>query len=44
MPAVAKMPVDGLDVGRDTAGAIGDYAGPFEYDGAIKSVEIELEQ
>ncbi|MBA3315307.1 MAG: arylsulfatase [Planctomycetota bacterium] len=39
---VGEMPVDGLEVGRDTKGVIGDYAGPFPFDGKIESVAIEL--
>jgi arylsulfatase A-like enzyme len=40
---LARMPADGLDVGRDTNAAVGPYASPFPYDGEIKSVVIELD-
>ena len=40
--AIKTMPVDGLDVGRDTKGEVGDYRGPFAYDGKIRSVVVEL--
>lgn len=36
------MPVDGLQVGRDTAGAVGSYAAPFPFSGKIRSVTIEV--
>lgn len=41
---VSEMPVDGLDIGRDTKGTVGDYKGPFAYDGEIESVVIELDK
>jgi arylsulfatase len=37
---ITRQPVDGLDVGRDTAGAVGPYARPFPFTGTIRSVEI----
>jgi arylsulfatase len=39
------MPLDGLQVGKDTEGKVGDYEGQadFAYDGRIQSVEIVLE-
>jgi arylsulfatase A-like enzyme len=36
------MPVDGLQVGRDKAGAVGDYKSPFAYKGKIEQVKIDL--
>lgn len=39
---VAEVPVDGLQIGRDDGGAVGEYEGPFEYDGEIEKVVIEL--
>ncbi|WP_309707093.1 arylsulfatase [Armatimonas sp.] len=39
---LAKQPVDGLDVGKDTAGAVGPYTVPFAFTGTIRSVEIKL--
>ncbi len=40
---VTTMPVDGLDVGSDTAGAVGPYSGENPFGGTIESVLIELE-
>jgi arylsulfatase len=39
---IAAMPVDGLDVGADTGGAVGPYAPPHPFTGTIESVTIEL--
>jgi hypothetical protein len=36
------QPKDGLQVGRDKAGAVGEYTAPFAYRGEIKNVKIEL--
>ena len=38
----AMMPADGLDVGSDKNAAVGPYAPPFAYPGAIRSVVIEV--
>lgn len=35
-------PTDGLQVGRDTGGAVGDYEAPFPFGGRIDRVTIEL--
>ena len=35
-----RQPVDGLQVGRDDAGEVGPYTGPFPFKGTIRSVEI----
>ena len=40
---VPSMPVDGLDVGSDTAGAVGPYSGENNFGGTIESVVVELE-
>ena len=42
---VATMPIDGLQVGRDGAGHVGDYGATdeFPYDGEIEQVRIKLE-
>lgn len=40
---VGAMPVDGLDVGADTGGAVGPYRGPNPFGGTIESVLIELD-
>ncbi len=40
---VPTMPVDGLDVGSDTAGAVGPYTGENNFGGTIESVTIELD-
>jgi arylsulfatase A-like enzyme len=39
---LTKMPVDGLQVGRDAAGAVGDYKAPFPFAGEIGAVKIQL--
>ena len=41
-PVVDRMPIDGLQVGRDEGGLVGDYGKHNAYDGEIKSVVIEL--
>ncbi len=42
--AMAAMPVDGLDVGADTGGAVGPYRPPNPFTGNIQSVIIELDE
>jgi hypothetical protein len=37
------LPVDGLQVGRDLAGTVGEYEAPFAFRGIISGVVIELE-
>ena len=39
---LSKMPVDGLQVGRDLNGVVGDYRGPNPFQGKIGDVVIEL--
>jgi len=41
-PLVGGMPVDGLEVGQDTKGKIGDYEGPFAFDGEIKNATVRI--
>jgi arylsulfatase len=36
------QPKDGLQVGQDKAGAVGDYTTPFPFQGTIKGVKVEL--
>ena len=40
--AIAQQPGEGLQVGRDKGGAVGDYRSPFIYRGKIEKVSIEL--
>jgi arylsulfatase len=42
--SLGQMPIDGLQVGRDEGGAVGDYESPFPYDGKIESVSIQIEK
>ena len=37
-----RLPVDGLQVGRDAAGTVGDYTSPFPFKGKIGEVSITL--
>ena len=39
---VKSMPVDGLQVGRDEGGTVGDYEDSFAFDGKIKQVKIKI--
>ena len=41
---IPRMPVDGLQVGRDEGGAVGPYASPNPYKGTIHSVVVELDE
>ena len=43
VPGAISMPLDGLQVGRDLKGAVGEYAAPFPYEGKIEKVIIELD-
>ena len=38
-----RMPIDGLQVGRDAKGAVGDYETPFAFGGKLGQVVLELE-
>ena len=40
--ALASMPGDGLQVGRDKGGAVGDYRSPFAFKGTIEKAKVEL--
>ncbi|MCA9054819.1 MAG: hypothetical protein KDA75_13350, partial [Planctomycetaceae bacterium] len=40
---VSQHPADGLQVGCDLTGTVGNYAAPFAYSGRIGSVAIELD-
>ena len=37
-----RLPLDGLQVGRDANGAVGDYSAPFQFGGKIGRVIIEV--
>ncbi len=39
---IEKQPVDGLNVGMDDAGAVGDYESPNAFNGTVESVTIDL--
>src|SRR5262249_23544610 len=39
---IEVMPVDGLDVGSDSAGAVGPYSSDNQFQGSVESVQIEL--
>ena len=39
---VKEMPSDGLQVGRDEGGMVGDYDDEFPFDGKIKRVKIKI--
>ena len=39
---IKKMPADGLQVGRDAGGTVGDYDNEFAFDGKIKRVKIKI--
>ena len=41
---VVSQPVDGLDVGRDEKGAVGDYEGPFPFQGKLGQIVVELKE
>jgi arylsulfatase len=38
-----RLPVDGLQVGQDAAGAVGSYTTPFAFGGKIAGVVLELQ-
>lgn len=37
-----RMPIDGLQVGRDDNGAVGPYEVPFEFKGRIESLTVDI--
>ena len=39
---VKEMPADGLQVGRDAGGTVGNYDNEFAFDGKIKRVKIKI--
>ena len=39
---VKEMPIDGLQVGRDEGGTVGDYKDAFDFDGKIKKVRLKI--
>jgi arylsulfatase len=39
---VKQMPLDGLQVGKDESGLVGDYKNTFVFDGKIKRVKIKI--
>jgi arylsulfatase len=40
---IPGLPADGLQVGKDSKGAVGDYRPPFPFKGEILSVVLQLE-
>ena len=38
-----RQPTDGLQVGQDKNGAVGDYTAPFPFQGEIGEVKVEVE-
>jgi arylsulfatase len=40
---LVSMPADGLQVGQDLKGAVGDYKAPFPFQGQIDSVKVVLQ-
>jgi hypothetical protein len=41
-PGPPQMPLDGLQVGSDQSGAVGEYEPPFPFEGAIEAVTIRV--
>ncbi|MDG2222113.1 MAG: arylsulfatase [Rubripirellula sp.] len=41
--ALSTQPLDGLQIGQDTNGNVGDYESPFPIQGKVKKVILELE-
>jgi arylsulfatase len=39
---LTKMPLDGLQVGQDANGAVGDYQTPYPFEGEVGGVKVEL--
>lgn len=40
---LVKVPQDGLQVGQDANGAVGDYEAPFTFSGKLRGVTLEIE-
>jgi arylsulfatase len=41
---LVQQPLDGLQVGQDIEGAVGNYEAPFELQGRVATVRIEIEK
>jgi arylsulfatase len=39
---LVEQPLDGLQVGSDAAGQVGDYSGPYPLDGEVESVIVKV--
>ena len=39
-----RMPIDGLQVGSDESGAVGEYKAPFQYAGKIEKLTLKIEK
>jgi hypothetical protein len=39
---VLSQPADGLQVGRDDGGRVGEYTGPSPFAGQIESIQLKL--
>jgi hypothetical protein len=40
---LTRMPQDGLQVGQDANGAVGEYGAPFPFSGKVRGVTLEIE-
>jgi arylsulfatase len=41
-PLISEHPIDGLEVGRDEGGLVGDYTAGNRFSGTVESVEVNL--
>jgi len=41
---VTSMPLDGLQVGSDLLGEVGDYTAPFALEGSVEQAEVNIEK
>lgn len=39
---ITSQPLDGLQIGRDVQGAVGDYTAPFEFEGKVDAAVVEV--
>ncbi|MFO7904995.1 MAG: hypothetical protein R6U98_20185 [Pirellulaceae bacterium] len=39
---LASQPLDGLQVGQDTAGSVGDYSTPFPLEGQVEQIVVNV--
>lgn len=39
---LASQPLDGLQVGQDATGAVGDYQTPFPFEGQVEHVIVDV--